>query len=162
MGISFERTSDRDLIAQIMTHPQVYAGVADDYFPAPENFYPAENAAVYYLLARDGAELLGLVITHAVNAILWEVHHALLPEAWGAPAHAVARAFEEWLWTNTAAETAIGFTPADHALALRYARRHGMAEVGRIPRAIQRGGELRELVVFAKSRPAQTNLVSQE
>ena len=135
-----------------MTRPELYRWLRDDDGPDPEEFYPNASPHVHYVLAWDDAELLGVVITHPINTVCWEVHHAILPSAWGARAHAIGLEFERWLWANTPAETAAGFTPACNRLALRYARQHGMRETGRIPRAYRRGGELFDLVVFAKTR----------
>ncbi len=154
--IRFERTFDLALVRSIMTRPEIYPGLADDFYPSAENFRPFAGAALFHLLAFDderGGELLGLFVTHPINAVLWEVHHALLPSAWGARAHRVGIAFESWLWENTQAQTAVGFTPASNRLALRYARRHGMTEVGRIPLAIARRSRLEDILIFAKHRP---------
>jgi hypothetical protein len=152
--ILFERTENAALVREILTHPKIWPWIASDGYPPPEEFWPAaENPAVHYLLVRSAGEVFGLYITHPINAALWEVDHALLPTAWGAPSYWIGRAFEEWLWANTSAETALGLTPADNALALKYARRHGMTETGRIPKGIKRGGKSYDLVVFTKHRP---------
>ena len=152
--IRLERTGDVELVASIMRHPRLYPHIADDFYPAPEVFRPLSGGAIVHLLAYDGAALLGVVITHPINAVLWEVHHALLPCAWGERAHRVALEAEEWIWRNTLAATICGFTPECNKLALKFARRHGGRAVGRIPNAIQRGGKLHDLIVFAKSRNA--------
>lgn len=163
--IIFERTRDLDLVAAIMTHSLIYPWIADDFYPAPENFRPNDSEAVHYLLSFDEAqrkELLGVFITYPVNQLLWMVDHALLPHSWGsrerstarsgARALEIGRAFEEWLWTFTPATKAVGLTPSCNKLALRYARRAGMTEVGRISRCYQRQFELHDLVIFEKEK----------
>lgn len=151
-AIRLERTRDYGLIARIMTHPQLYPWIADDFYPAPENFWPMESEAIYYLLALDADDLLGVCMTHPINARLWEVHHAILPEAWGKRALAIARALESWLWENTPARSAIGFTPACNRLACRFAARAGMRQVGRLTGCYQRRSELHDILIFQKSR----------
>lgn len=150
--IRFERTRNLKLVASIMTHPKLWPWIADDFYPAPEHFWPLESEAIHYLVALDEDEPLGLVITHPINAILWEVHHALLPQAWGARARAIGEAFEAWLWANTSALKAVGFTPSCNKLALRYARKAGMQEVGRIEKCYQRQFELHDIVIFEKAK----------
>lgn len=150
--IRFERTRDFELIASIMSRPELYRWIADDFYPAAENFWPLASDSILYLLAYEGAELLGLVITHPINAVLWEVHHAILPSAWGERAHRIAVEAEQWIWRHTLAAAIVGFTPECNRLALQFARRHGGREVGRIPRAYQRDGALFDLIVFSKSR----------
>jgi hypothetical protein len=153
--IKFERTQDKTLIREIITHPKVWRWLSDDSFPPKELYCPPDNSAVCYLLATDAhtGELFGLYITHPITAALWEVDHALLPTAYGSPALAIGRAFEAWLWANTSAETVLGLTPLDNRLAIRYARRLGMNESGRIPRGICRGGQFHDFIVFTKVRP---------
>ena len=151
--IRLERTKDYELVASIMAHPKLYPWIADDFYPSPENFLANDSDAIYYLVAWDDLELLGVCITHPINAILWEVHHALLPKSWGERAAEIARAFDAWLWEYTHAVKAVGFTPSCNRLALRFARRAGMTEVGRVTRAYQRFGQLYDLVIFEKARP---------
>ncbi len=154
--ITLERTLDYELVRQIMTHPRLYDHLVDDGAPAAELFYPAEHPGIFHLLAREGDEVLGLYITNRINAATWEVHHALLPCAWGDRALAVGRAYEAWMWENTGAQTLLGFTPSCNRLALRYARRLGMTVRGQIPQAWRRGGVLHDLIVLAKHRELKT------
>jgi hypothetical protein len=151
--IRLERTFDVELVASIMRHPRLYPHIADDFYPPAEEFVPASGPAIVHLLAYEGDELLGVVITHPINAVCWEIHHALLPHAWGERAHLIGVVFEEWLWKNTLAQTGVGFTAECNRLALRFARRHGMRAVGRLPNAYRKGGKLFDLIVFAKNRP---------
>src|SRR5579884_3617144 len=143
--IRLEMTRDYARIAEIMTHPKLYPWIADDFYPAPENFWPLESDALVHLLAFDGDECLGLYITHPINTRLWEVHHCLLPNAWGRRSIEVGRAFETWLWENTQAAKVIGFTPSDNRLALRYAKKLGMKEAGKVTSALQRRFELHDI-----------------
>ena len=155
--IRLERTLDYELIRSIMTHPQVYPHIADDFMPPPENFWPLESPALFRLLAYDGDELLGLFVTHQINGVLWEVDHCLLPNSWGRRARAAGKAFLAWLWENTAAQKVIGFTPASNRLAVRYALGLGLRELGRIPGATQRSFVLIDLVIVGKDRPKKEN-----
>ncbi len=152
--IRFERTHNLKLVASILTHEKLWPWISDDFYPAPENFWPNESEYIFYLIAFDGDEPLGLYIAHPINTLLWEVHHALLPKAWGARALEIGRAFEAWLWENTHALKAVGFTPACNKLALRYARKLGMREAGRVTKCYQRRFELFDIVIFEKPRPA--------
>lgn len=135
-----------------MTHPKLYPWLADDFYPVAEDFEPMGGEAIVYLLAFDGHELLGLYITHSINTLLWEVHHALLPHCWGKRALEVGRAFEAFMWEFTPAQVLLGLTPACNRLALRYAKQLGMTESGRLQGAYQRGGERHDLVIFTKNR----------
>jgi hypothetical protein len=150
--ISFRRTRDLEVVRSIMTHEQLWPWLSDDFAPAPENFQPNDAECLWYMLAFEGELPLGLFITHPINQLVWEVDHALLPWAWGAPAREAGAAFEAWLFSNTPAIKAVGFTPACNKLALRYARQAGMREVGRITRGYQRRFELFDIVIFEKEK----------
>jgi Protein of unknown function (DUF2824) len=152
--IRFERTKNLQLVASIMTHDALWPWISDDFYPAPEHFLPNADESIFYLIPFDGDEPLGVVITHPINTLLWEIHHALLPIAWGARARAIAEAFWLWLWENTHALKAVGFTPSSHRLAIRFAKQVGMQEVGRITKCYQRQFELHDIVIFEKPRPA--------
>jgi RimJ/RimL family protein N-acetyltransferase len=152
--IRFERTRDFELVALILTHPKLYPWIADDFFPAPENYWPNESESIWRLLVFDDDDCLGLITTHPINPLLWEVDHALLPKCWGSRAREVGRAFEAWLWENTPAEKAVGFTPSCNRLALAYAKRAGMTEAGRVSGCYRRHFETHDLVIFEKARPA--------
>lgn len=151
--IELERTFDKNLIAEIMTHPRLYPHIADDFYPAPENFMPLAGDNVFYLLAKEAGCILGLCIAHPINTLLWEIHHAILPCAWGRKAQRIGEAFEAWLWENTQALKAVGFTPSCNTLAVRYAAKHGLKEVGRLTKCYQRGFELFDILIFEKARP---------
>lgn len=151
--IELERTKDYDLVRMVMTNPKIYPGLADDFYPAPENFWPTESDSIYYLMAMEDGKLLGIYITHPINTLTWETHHAILPENWGAKATEIGAAFEAWLWVNTPATKAVGFTPTSNPLAIRYAKKAGMQEAGRLDKCYQKDFALYDIVIFSKSRP---------
>lgn len=151
--IELERTFDMNLVAKIMTHPRLWPHLADDFYPAPDNFIPLGGDNIFYLLAREAGRILGLCIAHPINTLLWEVHHALLPSAWGRKAHRIGEAFQQWIWDNTKALKLVGFTPSCNRLAVRYALKQGLTKIGEISQCFQRGGMLCDVFIFEKGRP---------
>lgn len=152
-SIRFERTRDYELVAAIMTHPRIYGHISDDFYPPPDDFWPRMDEKIFHLLVYLDDKCVGLYITYAINPLLWQVEHCLLPWAWRARAtDAIGEAFEQWLWTHTTAEKAIGLTPSCNTLALRYAKRLGMREAGRIEGAYQREFKRHDIVIFEKAR----------
>jgi len=85
--IRFERSTDYALIRSIITTPAVFRHLTDDNSPSAEDYQPIEHEAIWYVIVRDSycgdEELLGLWMFHPLNSICWEVHTALLPNAWG-------------------------------------------------------------------------------
>ena len=150
-----ECSTDYALIASIMRHPRIYPWLGDDFYPCAEDFSPNESPAVTYLLAFDDGELLGVFMTHPINGVLWEVHHCLLPSAWGRRARAAGKAYLGWLWHSTHALKVVGFTPSDNALAIRFAKSLGLVEIGRLRRSLLRRGVLVDLVIVGKDKPLE-------
>lgn len=150
--IVFKRTFDMELVRRIMTHPAIYEGIADDFYPAADNFLPMESPNLYYMVAKAGEETLGLYITHPINRVLWELHHALYPRAYRRRGAEIAKAFEEWLFGMTPCVRAMGFTPACNRLALRYAVQNGMELVGVNRQCYMKRGKLWDQIIFGKSK----------
>jgi RimJ/RimL family protein N-acetyltransferase len=149
----FERTLNPELVASVWTDPRLYGWLADDYYPDAENFWPAMGDTTFHVLAYDGDELLGLFSVNPVNRILWEVHVALLPQAWGVRAKRAALEFFAWVWANLPAEKLFCLIADDNRAARKYALRCGLRQCGRLMNALRRGGELKDLVLFDLERP---------
>ena len=151
--IHIERTNDLELVRSILTHPKIYPHISDDFSPAAEDFLPPASAV--YLLARDGAEVLGLWLVHPHNTVCWEVHTCLLPTAWGARARAAAQAAIAWMWQHTSARRLITNVPTPNRLALRFAKQSGFIEFGRNPDSFQKDQILHEQILLGISKDKQ-------
>jgi RimJ/RimL family protein N-acetyltransferase len=147
--ITAQPTQDLALIRSVITHPKIWEHVSDDYSGAPESFEPPR---ALYLAVHDGAELLGVFMVHPHNAINWEVHTCLMPNAWGARAKAAAQAAIAWMWANTPAERLITNVPVPNRLALRFAKQAGFTEFGRNPNSFQKHGILHEQILLGISK----------
>jgi hypothetical protein len=152
-NVTFERTRDLALVRGILTHPAIWPHITDDGSPSIEDFEPADPEAVIYLVARDGADLLGLWMAVPRNAVELEVHTCLLPVTWGPRAAIAGREAIEWVWANTRARRIVTSVPEPNRLAHRFAQRTGMTEYGRDPLSFLRGGELFDQILLGISRP---------
>lgn len=152
--LQLHRTKDAALVKQIWTHPALWPWLTDDRAGTPEAWVPqTDNPQIHYLVVHDDGCVLGLYITHPINVALWEVHHAILPSAFKRT-NEIGEAFERWLWENTPAQTAVGFTPAFNRPALKYAKRHGMEPTGILRNSYLKSGRLHDIHIFQKNRPA--------
>ena len=145
-----------ELVASIMTHPRLYPGLTGDSPILPEDFRPNPDPNISYLIAEEAGEILGMFITHPLNSVCWEMHHAILPKSWGPTADLIGEAFERWIFTETDCQVVIGFTPMHNLPACKYARRRGMHEVGRIPNGSRKNGKLYDVIVFSKTKEQST------
>lgn len=145
---NFDRSTDYDLIREIMTHPKMWSWISDDFAGAPDQFQPARHPELLYVLVRDGEELLGMFLLVPHSPIMIEVHTCLLPNAWGLRASSAARDLPKWLALNTRCKRLITQIPDYNRLAVRFAESAGMEEYGRNLKAYMKNGELRDLVLM--------------
>lgn len=151
--ITAQPTEDLTLVRSVITHPQIWDHVSDDYSGQPESFVPAAQAL--YLAMYDDSELLGVFLVHPHNTVCWEVHTCLLPNAWGPRARVAAQSAIAWMWQHTAARRLITNVPVTNRLALRFARQSGFTEFGRNPDSFQKDQILHEQVLLGISKDKQ-------
>lgn len=156
--IHFERSTDYALIREILTQPSIWPYISDDFSPAAADYRPIESEAIWYVLAWDDLELLGLWMFHPHNGVCWEVHTALLPDAWGERARRAAVAMAEWIWEHTPCRRIITNVPEDNRLAFRFAIAAGMEVYGKNEASFQKDGKLIDQICLGISRPREMPL----
>jgi len=139
--LSFERSQDWELIRGIMLNPKIWAHISDDSTPPLDQFEPVQAEHIWYVIVRDGEEVLGLFMLVRHNAVTWEVHICLLPSAWGRTLQA-ARGMAAWAFANMPCLRIITHVPAYNRLALRFAERAGMTQYGINYRSYLKNGRL--------------------
>jgi len=150
----FARTQDMGLVREIMTIPAIYRAISDDSRPPIEQYEPPDHPAIWYLLAYDGDDLLGLWVLVPENSICWDVHTCLLPLALGVKGRSVAaaRGAIQWVWKNTDCRRLVTKVPAFNRLALRFSRESGMKEYGLNPKSYLKDGALHDQILLGVSR----------
>lgn len=151
--ITFERSTDYRLIKRILTHPKIYPHISDDQSPPVGRYEPVRNDAIWYVVPRSGAIPLGIWMFVPQNGVCWEVHTALLPEAWGGIGLEAARILPTWIWANTTCRRIITTVPSTNRLALRFALRAGMKMYGVNEASYMKGGKLCDQVCLGLSPP---------
>lgn len=126
-------------IREILTHPEVYPHIGDDYSPPVAQFNP--SPACY--LEFDGV----LVMLAPMMQTVWTAHIAALPESRGKGAEAV-RLAADWLRENTRAESVLAMFP-DGSMAAGLVGRAGFVSVGTVPDSFRRGGRLLPLHIYS-------------
>lgn len=150
--MTFEPTTDLELVRTIVTHPKLYPMLSDDFSPAREEYVPLEHPAVTYLLAKDGQEVLGLWMLVEQSPVITEVHTCLLPSSWGARAAAAAKGGMSWVFEHTGVQLLITHVPQYNRLACRFARAARMTELGRLPKSFRKNNELHDQILLGVSR----------
>ena len=127
--------TDLDLINKTILNPKINKGVSDDY---TNNQRIESLGGFLWLGVYDKAEYLGLIMAHKHSEIMYEVHTALLPKAWGKKAIQCTKACYQWLIDNTLCLRVITAVPENNPLALRLAKMTGFKEYGFNPKSIQK------------------------
>ena len=160
--MTFERTRDYELIRSIMSHRRIYPFITDDLCPAVEDFRPAHSDAIWYMLAKDEGDLLGMWIFVPQNGICWEVHTCLLPVGWGERGARAARELAGWVWQHTECRRIITNVPECNRLALRFAMRAGMETFGRNKQSFLKSGKVHDQIMLGLSRPEEGEQCQQQ
>lgn len=151
--ITFERSTDYELIRSILTHPKIYPHISDDGSPPREEYRPVESDAIWYVVVRDCGEVLGLWMFVPLNTITYEIHTALLPKAWGSRAIQAALELPDWIWQNTPCRRIVTHVPSPNRLALRFALAAGMEMFGIDKASYLKNGVLCDQFCLGMSRP---------
>ena len=153
--ITFERTTDYELVRKVMTHPAIYPHISDDSSPPAAEYRPIEHESVWYVAAYDGAELLGIWMFVPQNAVCWEVHTCVLPSAWGDRGLLAARLLPLWIWANTPCRRIISNVPATNRLAMNFAAKAGMHLFAVNEDSYLKYGQLCDQALFGLSKPQE-------
>ncbi len=116
------------------------------------------NTAIWYVLAMDGEDLIGMWTFVPHNGVCWEVHTYLLPKHGFRRGREAARQMAEWIWRNTPCRRIIT-VPRFNRVALEFARDAGMEEFAVNPRSFQKNGILHDQVLLGLSRPERETCV---
>lgn len=153
--ITFERSFDYELIRQILIHPKIYPAISDDGSPPRAEYRPVESDAIWYVVVRDSGEVLGLWMFVPANAITWEIHTALLPNAWGSRSIQAALELPDWIWQHTPCRRIVTHVPSANRLALRFALAAGMEIYGIDKASYLKHGVLCDQTCLGLSKPEE-------
>lgn len=151
----YERTTNTEIIKQIVTHPRLYRWVTDDFAPPAADFEPNNDPRIWHVIVWSGyfGQRLGLLTFLGQSTVLWEVHCCLLPECWGRTVEAARGAFQ-WIFDHTSAQRIVATIPVYNRLTVRLAKAVGMSQYGLNPQSFMKGGELHDTVLFGISKAA--------
>jgi hypothetical protein len=148
--IEVSRTSDPQLVAAILTDPDVWAEGSDDGTGSPEDFVPAFHDSVYYLVPWLGDEPMGIFIVTPSNSITFEWHTGILKEYRGKHAIAGCRMACDWMAENTTARKLITWVEVEARHVYLYAKACGFGVEGLSHGSLLKGGQLRDQYLMGR------------
>ena len=150
--MNVERTHDMAAVKAIITHPDIWPLASDDGSPDPENFEPADDPRLVYLLASDGGRPAGVFVMVPVNAVTWDVHDVMLPGYQGLKAVVAARLALDLAFAETGARKLTAAIPESNQRAIRFALRLGFRMEGVSPKSFLRNGNLEDRIMLGFER----------
>ena len=151
--MTFERTSDYGLLGALIRNPSLYPFFADDFSPPVEEAVAIENPGLWYILARDGEEVLGFWMFVPQNFICWDLHTVMPLDGLALAAMRELLGPGGWLWNNTPCLRVVTSVPAWNRIAHRFGLRAGLKEYGRNPDSYFKDGELYDQILMGVSKP---------
>jgi hypothetical protein len=152
--MTFERTKDFKAVRAILTDPDLYDYMTDDFAPAREAFQVNDHPGIWYVLVSEGSSLYGMFVFLPDNAICWQVHVAFFRGASQQVTRAAGAGIVEWLWRNTPCRRLIASVPACNRAAVRYGvRAMGLVKYGVNEASFMKNGKLWNQVLMGKSCP---------
>lgn len=151
MFVTAQPIKDLELIKSAITHPRVWGSVSDDANSSAEEFTPIISDSVIYLGMFVDGQFYGLFMLHPHNAVCWEVHTCLLPNAWG-KASVFANTCIEWVFRETDCQRLITNVPSGNALAKRLAMSAGMQVFGINQKSFLKNGILIDQTMLGISK----------
>ena len=91
-------TFDMGLVHRLIQDDEIWNTMAEDGI-SKEVFYPSFDSMSCWLLAKDGDEVIGVVLIHNDNSKSIKIHPYILPEHKG-KGKPMAKAFYKWLVEN--------------------------------------------------------------
>lgn len=140
-------TDDYEFIKSVCLHPKIWPWVSDDYSNISE-YEPDLNHL--YLEIVDG-EKVGFFAIKPINAILFEMHIAVLPVGWG-KSDIYTKKLIEWVFSNTNCQKLIAFIPESNKKTLKLAEKCGLTREGFIQDSFQKNGKLFGQHLFSIAR----------
>jgi len=162
--ISFARTTDLSAVKRVVTTPEVWRRMVDDYAPSREQWEPNAEQSIWYVevfsddfhelqIDRDVSQAEVGIISLFPQSPHWaEIHTTLLPVAWGRCVP-IGKAFLAWCWENTPFTCLTTHIPSYNRLALRMAEQSGMHHAGLIHDSFKRGGKLHSQYILEAIKP---------
>ena len=152
--ITVERTFDYGLVNSIMTHPAIYPFISDDGSPSREQFRAPESDCIWYVLAKNDGQIIGLWMAIPLNAVTYEIHTNVLPDHRGKEALDAAKIALEWAWENIPnCQRIVTNIPRFNLPARVFALQSGLSRMGVNPKSFLKEGVLHDVTMLGISRP---------
>lgn len=131
-----ERTYDTPLVQKILSHPTLLRRSGSK---TEMVFDPELQRDLYYLLAIEGEEILGLIVFHQQNPGCYQGHVNYRPMYWGHKLEKYTKEAIEWMFVNTDCEKIFAFVPDRYPEVKKHSIAAGMKVEGTLEQSYRVG-----------------------
>lgn len=142
-----ERTEDVGFLKAIATHPRVWPYITEDGSDI-HTYEPVISPMMHYLRFEDR----GFFQFGMMNRVMYGCHVCMLPKT---DADEAAKQAIEWMWANTEAQKLVCHLAPVKRHAIRFAKRAGFTEEGRLRAAFLLHGILHDLIILGVQKCPQ-------
>lgn len=147
--MNFQRTKDYAMVRQILTAPDVYEHLGDDYTPHASEFSVNAHPDIWYVIACHSGGLVGLFTLIPRNRVCFELHACMLPDACAHEKWEAARGLAPWIGERTDCRRLVAEVPRSNKPAIAFGVHGiGMRYVGTHPKAFMKYGKLQDLIIL--------------
>lgn len=152
MGISIERTFDKDLIRLILTDKRIWDSIAEDGQEA--GLFEVDLNKNMFLAVNSGDVCIGIYILHVFNGCTLQIHANLLPEYRKAFATESGEKMLDWFRDNGPKqyEKLIAYIPEIYPHVYHFTMNRGFNDEGRLTKAHRKNGELHDIHILGLER----------
>ena len=150
MKLEVRRTYDPMPVREVMTHPDMWATVAEDGIEPGDYAPDVQNA--YYVLVRDGDELIAMYIFRQRGAVTFEIHAQVLHQHRKEYSGATCRAALQWILDETDVAKIIAWVPEIYPNVRNFAVSQGFQVEGINRKSYLKNGELHDQWLFGITR----------
>lgn len=147
--MKIEYSTDYALVKAILSHPENWYYVSDDFCKSIHEFEPAQGKGFFYYLITEDDKPMGSLMLVQVSSVALELHAALLPEFRGDKSKEVLHELCECLKKDMPeAKRLRVFIPAWNTRAVSAAIKSGLDLLGTEPSGSVKDGKPYNLVMF--------------
>lgn len=154
--MTFEFSTDYDLIRSILVNERAYRRMVNDSAPKRCDLRVGPVAGLQYVIARDGLNApaaLFILASAGYEPGVAECHFTFVPAFGGWRATLISGEFLQWLWREMPLMMLVGPVPSYNPAAARLAQAVGFRESAVQPNAGKRNGASFDLRVMTIERP---------
>lgn len=152
MGISIERTWNRELIRRILTNPEIWDSIAED--GEKVGLFEVDLEKNIFLAVNFFDTCIGLYVLHAFNGCTLEIHANILPAYRKAHAKESGKKVLEWFkeFAPEKYEKLTAQIPSLYPHVYHFTLNRGFNDEGLLTKAYRKKGELHDIHILGLSR----------